>query len=126
MAHFAELDSSNNVIRVIVVGNPDCLDDAGNESEAVGIAFCQQLFGADTRWLQTSYNGNIRKRYAGIGYTYDPTLDAFIPPQPFPSWTLDTATCNWQPPIPCPDDGQLYDWDEAAQAWTLNNQEQAV
>lgn len=119
MAHFAELDSSNNVIRVIVVGNPDCLDDAGNESEAVGIAFCQELFGADTRWLQTSYNGNIRKRYAGIGYTYDPSLDAFIPPQPFPSWTLDTATCDWQPPIPCPDDGQLYDWDEASGVWLL-------
>jgi len=117
MAHFAELDSSNSVIRVIVVGNPDCMDDAGNESEAVGIAFCQQLFGADTRWLQTSYNGNIRKRYAGIGYTYDPALDAFIPPQPFPSWTLDTATCDWQPPIPCPDDGQIYDWDEASQSW---------
>ncbi len=126
MAHFAELDSSNNVIRVIVVGNPDCLDDAGDESEAVGIAFCQQLFGADTRWLQTSYNGNIRKRYAGIDYTYDPALDAFIPPQPFPSWTLNTATYDWQSPIPYPDDGRPYDWDEAAQAWTLNNQEQAV
>lgn len=126
MAHFAELDLNNNVIRVIVVGNPDCLDDAGNESETIGIAFCQQLFGADTSWVQTSYNGNIRKRYAGIGYTYDPALDAFIPPQPFPSWTLDTATCDWQPPIPCPDDGQLYDFDEAAQTWTLNNQEQTV
>ena len=124
MAHFAELDENNVVLRVIVIDNKDTADANGVEKEYIGAAFCERLFGGT--WKQTSYNGNIRKRYAGIGYTYDPTLDAFIPPQPFPSWTLHTATCDWQPPVPCPDDGQLYSWDEAAQAWTLNHQEQAV
>lgn len=80
MAHFAELDSTNTVVRVVVIGNPDCLDDAGNESEAVGIAYCQRLFGAHTRWLQTSYNGSIRGAYAGVGFTYDPESDTFIAP----------------------------------------------
>jgi len=82
MAHFAELDSGNKVIRVIVVGNPDCLDETGQESEAVGIAFCQSLFGADTGWVQTSYNGSIRGKYAGIGDTYDEAADVFVAPEP--------------------------------------------
>lgn len=80
MAHFAELDADNKVVRVIVVGNPDCLDDNGVESEAVGIAFCQQLFGAGTRWVQTSYNGNIRGKYAAIGDAYDQDQDLFVAP----------------------------------------------
>ena len=85
MAHFAELDADNTVLRVIVVGNPDCLDANGQESEAVGIAFCQSLCGADTQWVQTSYNGNFRGCYAGIGYTYDPEADVFVaPPSPEP------------------------------------------
>ena len=116
MAHFAELDNNNKVVRVVVVGNKDCLDHNSNESEAVGIAFCRQLFGANTDWKQTSYNGNIRKHYAGIGYKYDTALDAFIPPQPYPSWTLD-ADCNWQAPVPLPADGEMYSWDEAAGNW---------
>lgn len=82
MAHFAELDADNKVLRVIVVGNPDCLDENGSESEAVGIAFCQSLFGPDSRWVQTSYNGNIRGQYAGIGDTYDVAQDLFISPPP--------------------------------------------
>ena len=82
MAHFAELNADNTVSRVIVIGNPDCLDPDGNESEAVGIAFCQQLFGAGTRWVQTSYNGNFRGKYAGIGDTYDEVADEFISPEP--------------------------------------------
>ena len=85
MAHFAELDADNKVLRVIVVGNPDCLDENGNESEAVGIAFCQSLFGAGTRWMQTSYNGTMRGKHAGIGDTYDATSDAFVSPEPAPS-----------------------------------------
>lgn len=99
MAHFAELDQNNLVLRVIVVRNEDILDDQGQESESIGVEFCQQLFGTDTRWIQTSYNGNIRKNYAGIEYTYDPNRDAFIPPQPQgDGWYLDEETCRWRNP----------------------------
>lgn len=85
MAHFAELSPDNIVLRVVVVNNADVLDADGAESEDVGIAFCQSLFGAETRWAQTSYNGNFRGCYAGIGYTYDPTADVFVaPPAPPP------------------------------------------
>ena len=114
MAHFAELDSNNVVQRVIVVANKDTSDADGNESENIGVAFCQKLLGG--KWVQTSYNGNIRKRYAGIGYTYDAARDAFIASQPYPSWTLD-ANADWQAPVPMPTDGKMYAWDEAAQAW---------
>ena len=117
MAHFAELDSTNTVLRVIVVGNSDCLDSSGAESEAVGVAFCQSLFGAETRWKQTSYNNRFRKRYAGIGYTYDETLDAFIPPKPYPSWKLNSDTCDWEAPVPYPNDGNLYSWNEETLSW---------
>jgi hypothetical protein len=79
MAHFAELDSNNVVLRVVVVNNEDTMDANGVESEDVGVAYCQSLFGGN--WKQTSYNGNFRKHYAGIGYTYDPALDEFVPPQ---------------------------------------------
>lgn len=80
MAHFAELNAGNTVLRVIVVGNADCLDANGQESEAVGIAFCQSLFGAETQWVQTSYNGNFRGKYAGVGDLYDAASDAFVTP----------------------------------------------
>lgn len=98
MAHFAELNQNNVVLRVIVVGN-DAIIDNGQESEAKGIAFCQELFGANTRWVQTSYNGTIRKNYAGIDYLYDQTRDAFIAPKPDgDGWVLDEATCHWRNP----------------------------
>lgn len=119
MAHFARLDENNVVTQVIVVANADTSDENGNEVESIGVAFCQRLFGADTQWKQTSYNGNIRKNYAGIGYTYNPIRDAFIPPQPYQSWVLDEATCQWQAPVPYPTDGQRYSWDEATQAWVV-------
>lgn len=93
MAHFAELDENNVVKRVIVVANQEITDANGVETESVGIAFCQQLFGGV--WLQTSYNGNIRKQFAGIGYTYNPALDAFIAPQPAPECDLDPETAMW-------------------------------
>ena len=115
MAHFAELDDNNVVLRVIVVGNNDCLDENGNESEAVGIAFCHNLLGG--KWKQTSYNGNLRKNYAGIGYTYNEKLDAFIPPKPYPSWILNESTAQWNAPIPFPDDNKIYVWDEESQSW---------
>ena len=118
MAHFARLEN-NIVTDVVVVGNDDILDDDGNESEAMGIAFLQTAFGADTVWKQTSYNNNLRKRYAGIGYTYRQDLDAFIAPQIYASWTLNEETCEWDPPIPRPPDTDTsyYAWDEQNQQW---------
>ena len=115
MAHFAEIDSNGVVQRVIVVANKDTSDANGNEVESIGIAFCQKLLGGN--WKQTSYNGNIRKNYAGIGYVYDATIDAFVPPKPYPSWVLDTNTAQWQAPVPMPNDGTMYSWDEATQSW---------
>ena len=82
MAHFAELDSNNTVLRVLVVSNDDITDENGQEQEALGITFLQNLFGADTQWVQTSYNNNFRGTYAGIGFTYDEENDVFLPPQP--------------------------------------------
>jgi len=114
VAHFAELDDNNIVKRVIVVATKDNSDANGVEKESIGRAFCERLFGGN--WVQTSYNGNMRKRYAGIGYSYDPALDAFIAPKPFPSWTLDD-NADWQAPVPMPTDGKMYAWDEDAQAW---------
>lgn len=115
MAHFAELDANNVVLRVIVVGNKDTSDANGVEKESIGKAFCERLFGGN--WVQTSYNGNMRKRYAGIGYSYDPTLDAFIAPKPYPSWSLNVGTAEWEAPIPMPTDGKMYAWDEATGQW---------
>ena len=131
MAHFAQLDECNGVVNVIKVGNDDILDDNGNESEAIGIAFCKSLFGDDTNWKQTSYNSNFRYNYAVIGGTYDPDADAFIAFQPYDSWSLDTETYQWNPPIPRPDnshleEGQVYGWDEElyqsdnTQGWVLS------
>jgi hypothetical protein len=97
MAHFAELDESNLVVRVIVVGNDDCLDQNGVESEAVGVAFCENLLGGT--WVHTSYNSTFLKNYAGIGFTYDVQRNAFIPPKPpGDKWVLDEETCLWFDP----------------------------
>ena len=117
MAHFAKLDENNVVLEVHVVHNNELLDDNNNESEAKGIEFLTQWSGGYTRWKQTSYNRNFRKNYAGIGYTYNAMRDAFIPPQPYQSWVLDDATCNWQPPVAMPADGQRYAWNETTQTW---------
>ena len=121
MAHFAQLDSNNVVTQVIVVGNDDTSDSNGTETESIGVAFCQKLLGADTNWKQTSYNGNMRTRYAGIGYSYNSSLDAFVPPQPYASWTLDNTSKDWVAPITQPtltDEqtaaGSFYTWDETA------------
>ena len=123
MAHFAELDSNNVVLRVIVVGNKDTADASGVEKEHIGAAFCERLFGGN--WKQTSYNGNKRKNYAGIGYTFDATRDAFIPPKPFNSWVLVEDTCQWKAPIDMPADAgtgeppKRYTWDEATVSWKV-------
>lgn len=115
MAHFCELDENNVVTRVIVVANKDTADANGNEVESIGVAFCQRLLGGN--WKQTSYHGNIRKNYAGVGYTYDAAIDAFVPPQPYPSWVLNSDTAQWEAPVPMPTDGKMYSWDEATQSW---------
>ena len=115
MAHFAQLNENNIVLQVIVVHNNDCLDANGEESEAVGAGFCAKLFGGN--WKQTSFNGNIRKNYAGIGYVYDRIRDAFIPPKPYNSWLLNEDTCRWDPPIPVPIDGNYYIWNESVVNW---------
>ena len=118
MAHFAELDANNVVQRVIVVANKDTADANGNEVESIGVAFCQKLFGGT--WVQTSYNGNKRKNYAGLGYTYNADIDAFVPPKPYTSWVLN-EDAQWEAPVAMPDDGQMYSWDEDSQSWVANS-----
>jgi len=115
MAHFAQLNEENLVTQVIVVANQDTADKDGVENEAIGIEFCTNLLGG--RWVQTSYNAKIRKNYAGIGYKYDADLDAFIPPQPFASWTLDESTAQWKAPVDYPTDGKRYTWNEETTSW---------
>ena len=129
MAHFAQLDSNNVVTQVIVVSNDDTSDSNGVETESIGVAFCQKLLGADTNWKQTSYNGNMRGNYAGIGYTYMENVatlgvgstDIFIAQQPHASWTISTSAAEWKAPITQPTltDDQIaarsyYTWDESA------------
>jgi hypothetical protein len=117
MAHFAQLDESNKVIQVIVVSN-DAIDNLPfPDSELVGVEFCKLLYGQDTVWKQTSYNKNFRVHFAGIGYSYDENYDAFIPWQPYLGWILNTDTFMWLPPVPMPDDGKRYRWDEATLSW---------
>lgn len=116
MAHFAELDNNNTVLRVLVINNSDMTDANGNEVESIGREFCHNLYGGD--WIQTSYNNKIRTRYAAIGYTYRADFDSFIPPQPYPSWILNEEIKDWIPPIPYPSDELMYEWDEAAGSWT--------
>lgn len=117
MAYFAELDSSNKVIRVISVDNFTCMDRTGVEIIDLGAEFCKSLFGQDTVWKQTSYNAKFRKNYAAEGFTYDEGLDAFIPPKPYPSWVLNTETCLWEAPVPPPDQGSPWRWDEDTLSW---------
>ena len=119
MAHFAQLDENNIALLVIVVSNNDINNLPFPESEPIGVAFCKSLFGQDTNWAQTSYNASFRYNYAGIGYLFDATADAFIPPKPYPSWLLNTNTYQWEPPVPYPNDGKQYQWDEATQSWVL-------
>jgi hypothetical protein len=113
MAHFAKLGVGNIIERVEVVSNDIATD------EQTGVDFLNNLYGTRDTWKQTSYNGNIRKNFAGIGYTYDQTRDAFIPPKPFNSWTLDEDTCLWEAPVAYPDDGQDYEWNESTKQWDL-------
>lgn len=116
MAHFAQLNNENIVTQVIVVANQDIIDENGKESEQKGINFCYNLLGGT--WKQTSYNGKMRKNYAGIGYTYDSVRDAFIPPKPYNSWVLNEDTCLYEAPTPMPTDAdKRYSWDEDTTSW---------
>lgn len=118
MAHFAQLTPKYHVTQVIVINN-DALNNLDfPQSESIGISLCRSLFGDTTNWVQTSYNASFRKNFAGIGSRYDSVLDAFIDPQPYPSWSLNTDTCKWEPPVPKPDDNkELYVWDETTKSW---------
>ena len=117
MAHFAHLNETNQVIRVSVVNNDVITDSDGNEQEQLGVDFLTQLNSGLGWYKQTSYNGIFRKNYAGVGFTYDSTRDAFIPPQPFNSWTLNEDTCIYEAPVPYPTDDLMYSWDEDTTSW---------
>jgi len=126
MAHFAKVN--NGIVEQVIVAEPEFFDTFVDSSPG--------------QWIQTSYNTRggvhynpengepsadqtkaLRKNYAGIGYTYDHTRNAFIPPQPYPSWTLNEETCNWNPPVPYPNDGNMYTWNEATTSWIETNAE---
>lgn len=147
MAHFAQLDENNIVLQVTVVNNSDILDENGNESEEIGIEFCKNLLGQDTKWVQTSYNANFRHKYAGIGDFYDEDhqvfipsehhydeeynrvvldgtsyseeFDDFIPPQPYSAWWYDPERKRWRPPFIKPKDTYQYEWDDSISNWKL-------
>ena len=133
MAHFCQLDENNIVTKVIVVDNKEIADPfTGQEDEILGIAFCKKLLGG--KWVQTSYNGSIRKRYAGIGYSYNASLDAFVAPKPFASWVLNNETADWESPVgPAPALTEAettalsqYEWDEENAQWKLVTPEPAA
>lgn len=126
MAHFAEIDSNNKVLRVLVVDNKIVTDENGNEIEELGIKFLQNMFGKDTKWVQTSYGNNFRFRYAGIGAIYDEKMDVFLPPKQYQSWVLNTETYDWDPPISEPElteeqinERGYYEWNEELLNWEL-------
>lgn len=117
MAHFAKLNESNVVIEVHVIHNNELIDENGQESEAKGIEFLTEWSGGYTNWKQTSYNGNFRKNYAGVGFVFDAGRDAFIPPKPFASWVLNENSCIWDAPVAKPEDDKRYFWDENTTSW---------
>ena len=119
MAHFAKIDSNNIVQQVVAISNDVLVNFEGNEIEQLGIEFCKSLYGQDTNWVQTSYNGNIRFRYAGIGMTYDSVNNVFLHPKPFNSWLLNETTWEWEAPSPQPDGA--YVWNETMQTWDAVN-----
>ena len=124
MAHFCKLGVGNIVEQVVVVNNEVITDNDGNEQEQLGVDFLNNLYGTRDVWKQTSYNGNFRKNFAGKGYSYDQERDAFIPPQPYESWTLDEETCLWTPPTPYPtitdeNKDDIYIWNETTKTWEV-------
>jgi hypothetical protein len=119
MAHFAEVNKDWVVERVIVVDNSVLLNETGVECEWLGEQFCQQLFGCETKWIQTSYSGSKYKNFASSGFTFDTSRNAFIPPKPYPSWIFNEKSCRWDPPSPMPTDGNSYSWDEEVLDWIV-------
>jgi len=120
MAHFAKIGLNNKIIEVVSVNNEVLKDSLGIEREELGIQFLNELYKWPI-WKQTSYNRNIRKNFAGIGYTYDEDRDAFISKKPYNSWILNEQTCLWESPIPMPTDGKRYNWNEQIQNWEVIN-----
>ena len=119
MASFAKIGLNNKVIEVLSVHNNELLDSNGIEQEVNGIDFLTKLTGWSI-WVQTSYNNNLRKNYAGIGFTYDEDRDSFIPPKPYNSWILNEESCRWEAPIDLPDNENKYNWNETTQQWELD------
>ena len=118
MAHFSQISEDNIVIQTIVVHNEEIQHLPFPESEPLGVAFCQSIFGADTRWVQTSINANFRKYYGFPGCQYDPTHDVFRTPKPFDSWRFDSIEKDWVPPIPKPTPHTpIWLWNEVEQKW---------
>ena len=117
MAHFAKLGTGNIVTSVHVVSNDIATD------EKTGVEFLQNLYKDRAVWKQTSYNGSIRKNFAGKDYTYDQTRDAFIPPKPYLSWILNEETCLWEAPVALPDTENRYRWNETTKQWDLINEQ---
>lgn len=116
MSVFAKLDDSNVVIETATVSDSIATSDNISQ-EQQGINFLEEWSGGYSNWKQTSQTNSFRKNYAGVGYTYDSVLDAFVPPKLYPSWLLNTNTCQWQAPIPYPTDGKIYNWNEETQQW---------
>jgi hypothetical protein len=125
MAHFAELGNDGLVLSVLVVSNEIIRGSDNFDDESLGVRYLHSLV-SENQWVQTSYNNNFRRRYAGIGMTYSAEHDAFLLPQPFPSWTLDLNHPNdWVAPVPMPtDEGYWYEWDEQGQQWIPHEIEQ--
>ena len=119
MAYFAKLGTGNIVENVISINNSVITDANGVEQEQLGVDFINKLYNTRDVWKQTSYNNNIRKNYAGIGYQYDQSRDAFIAPKPFNSWILNEDTCRWEAPIPMPIDDNIYTWNESTLTWDI-------
>ena len=133
MAHFAQLDDNNIVKQIVVVNNNVIKDETNTEQESLGIEFCKQLYGADTHWKQTSYNGKFRARFAVIGGYYHAESDAFMPmPKPYPSWTLNTSTHFWEPPTPHPwsidrrSASHNYEWNEESLSWVQTGENKTI
>jgi hypothetical protein len=119
MAYFAKLGTGNIVEQVISINNAVITDANGVEQEQLGVDFINKLYNTRDVWKQTSYNNNIRKNYAGIGYHYDQARDAFIAPKPFQSWILNETTCLWEAPVALPDTENRYTWNETTTTWDL-------
>ena len=119
MGYFAKVNENYIVEQVISISNLDLGEPEFTypATDAIGQVFIANVLKLEGTWRQTSYNSNIRKNYAGIGYTFDPDRDAFIPPKPYESWTLNEETCLWESPIPYPEDGKVYTWNEDTQNW---------